>query len=244
MDEMMRRALVPTDNEIAALPISNNIKLVNELVGAGHGAVLDIGCGAGKFTRALTALFQSVSGIDTKERAVESARKTASEEGVQVDFRVGTAEALPWADQHFEMVVFSNSLHHMPVPAVALAEACRVLASGGLLYVMEPVAAGNYFRATRLVNDETIVRTKAYEALVSAVRSGFKREVEVMYRNRRSFSSFEDWKAGQIDQDEKRRGRFEAQPDAVRSNFEGAAIRADGQLSFNQVFRIDAWRKA
>lgn len=244
MDEMVRRAVAPTDDEIAALPISNNIKLVNELVGGGRGAVLDIGCGAGKFTRALTAIFPSVSGIDIKERAVESARNSASEEGVQVDFRVGTAEALPWPDQQFEMVVFSNSLHHMPDPGVALAEACRVLASGGLLYVMEPVAAGNYFRATRLVNDETMVRTAAYEALVRATRSGFTREVEMMYRNRRSFGSFEEWKVGQIDQDEKRRARFEAQPEAVRSNFEGAAIRADGQLSFNQVFRIDAWRKA
>lgn len=132
----------------------------------------------------------------------------------------------------------------MPHPARALKEAARVLAQGGQLYVMEPVAAGNYFRATRLVNDETDVRIKAYEALLEEVRHGYTPSVSLMYCTSRSFPSFEEWKADQIDRDDKRRARFEAQPEAVRRAFEAAAKPEDGKLTFTQVFRIDAWRKS
>lgn len=244
MDDSVRRALNPTDAEIAALPRGNHVKYVRDLLGGSHRRALDIGCGVGKFTRALTAHFQEVAGIDVKQRAIEDANKAAMEEGVKVDFRVASAEALPWPERHFELVVFSNSLHHMPDPALALREASRVLERGGQLYIMEPVAAGSYFRATRLVNDETVVRKKAYEMMLEAVSGGYSRSAEVMYRNPRSFQSFEEWKADQIDRDEKRRARFEAQPDAVRKAFEAAALREDGSLAFTQVFRIDAWRKS
>lgn len=243
MNEAMRRALAPTDDEIAAARLSNNIEVATELLGTGGGRALDIGCGAGKFTRALTAFFHEVSGIDVKERAIEAARRTAADEGIKVDFRVGSADALPWPDGHFDVVVFSNSLHHMPDPAAALAEASRVLARRGLLYVMEPVPAGSYHRGTRLINDETIVRTNAYAALLERVDSGFTRTAERMYRNRRTFESFEVWAADQMDRDEKRRAKFEAQGDAVRREFEAAADRADDGLAFAQTFRVDAWRK-
>lgn len=243
MDPVIRRALAPTDAELSAVGINTNVKVVTGLLGTGRGRALDIGCGAGKFTRALTALFREVCGVDVKERAIDAARKTAAEEGVSVDFRVASAEALPWSDGHFEFVVFSNSLHHMPDPAKALAEASRVLAQGGLLYVMEPVPSGSYHRATYLINDETVVRTKAYEAMLERVRLGFSRHAEVVYRNRRTFGSYDEWKSDQMDRDEKRRAKFEADGDAVRAAFEGAACHEDGALAFTQAFRVDSWRK-
>lgn len=243
MDELERRALSPSEPEVSELALSNNLKTANELLGGGHRSALDIGCGAGKFTRGLTSQFKQVAGIDVKARAIDAARAAAAEEGVRVDFRVGSAEALPWPSESFELVVFSNSLHHMPDPAVALREAARVLERGGLLYVMEPVAAGSYFRATRLVNDEREVRTNAYRALLDVTRSDFVRQACVMYRNRRAFSSFQEWKSDQIDRDEKRLANFDAQPEAVRSAFEDAASHEDGQLTFTQVFRIDVWKK-
>jgi SAM-dependent methyltransferase len=162
---------------------------------------------------------------------------------VTVDFRVASGEALPWSDGHFEVVAFSNSLHHMPDPAKALAEAKRVLKRGGLLYVMEPVPSGNYHDATCLVNDETEVRTEAYRALLALLDMGFDHKAETMYLAERSFGNFEEWKADQIDRDEKRRAKFEAQPDAVRKRFESAARHHGVQLTFDQVFRVDVLEK-
>jgi len=170
--EAMRRALAPSDAEIRALPLGANTKFARELLGEGAARALDIGCGEGKFTRGITAFIGEVAGIDVKEKSILKARAAAEAEGASVDFRIGSADALPWPDAHFDVVIFSNSLHHMPDAAKAIAEAMRVLTPGGLLYVMEPVAAGHYHEATKLVNDETVVRT---DALRSAAQADWQR---------------------------------------------------------------------
>ncbi|MGE5540495.1 MAG: methyltransferase domain-containing protein [Gemmatimonas sp.] len=241
IDEAAQRALKPSNDEIRALPLTTNAKIAAELLPGGE-AALDIGCGEGKFTRSLAALFRQVSGIDVKERAIAKAKAAAAEAGVTVDFRVASAEALPFPDASFDTVAFSNSLHHIGDPVRAIGEALRVLKPDGVLYVMEPVASGNYHDATCLVNDETAVRTAAYAALSKADRVCAEREV--MYRTERRFADFDEWKADQIDRDEKRRARFDAQPDDVRRRFESNAERRDGALVFNQCFRVNVLRKA
>jgi ubiquinone/menaquinone biosynthesis C-methylase UbiE len=243
-DEQTRRAMAPTHAEIAALPLSTNGKIAAELLGGRRGKALDVGCGDGKFTRALAGLSTETSGIDVKAKKIDEARAAAKEAGAPVDFRVASGEALPWADATFDVVAFSNSLHHMPTPSAALNEAARALKPGGLLYVMEPVPSGNYHDATVLVNDETAVRTEAYHALRALAAKGLEPVSEIMYRARREFSSFEEWREDQIDRDVERKKRFDAQPDVVRARFEGAADKTGGKLGFDQVFRVNLLRKA
>ena len=52
----------------------------------------------------------------------------------------------------------------------ALAEASRVVESGGLVYVAEPLSQGACFKLDSLVDDETKVRARAFEALQNAHR--------------------------------------------------------------------------
>jgi ubiquinone/menaquinone biosynthesis C-methylase UbiE len=241
MEERIRAALAPSGDEIRKLPLSTNVKIACELLGAAGGKALDIGCGEGKFTRGLTKLYGEVAGVDVKEKAIGAAREAAKAEGVAVDFRVESGEKLPWGDAHFEMVAFSNSLHHMPNPSAALKEALRVLKPGGALYVMEPVPSGNYHEATKLVNDETVVRTEAYRAIA---KLKIRDQKELMYRARRVFANFEEWKADQIDLDTKRKAKFDAQPQEVERCFVSSANKeADGGLGFDQVFRVNLQRK-
>ena len=240
MQDKIRHALAPTNQEISALPLSSNATIVAELLGGGDRA-LDIGCGDGKFTRSLARLFAGVSGVDVKEKSIDAAKQGAAAEGLTIDFRVASGQELPYPDGHFDAVVFSNSLHHMPSPALVLREALRTLKGKGLLYVMEPVPSGNYHEATKLVNDETEVRTDAYVRLQEL--SGVAAEREIMYRARRSFADFEEWKADQIDRDARRKARFDARPDEVRSRFVDSADRENGRLAFDQVFRVDLFRK-
>ena len=244
MEDRIRRALAPTADEIRAAPLDNNLKVARSLLGEGRDGVLDIGCGEGKFTRGLAGFCKHVGGVDVKERAIRAANEAARAQGVAVDFRVASGEALPFADASHDVVAFSNSLHHMPRPAVALREALRVLKPGGALYVMEPVPAGNYQEATRLVNDETIVRTDALRALFDLVGANLSSVTEIMYRSRRDFADFNEWKEDQIDRDEKRRAAFDAQPDKVRDTFVNNARHEGGRLVFDQVFRVNLLRKA
>ena len=127
----MRRALLPSDAEIRALPLGANTKFARELLGEGTRRALDIGCGEGKFTRGIAAFISEVAGVDVKEKAIVKAKAVAQAEGARVDFRVESGEKLPWADGYFDVVIFSNSLHHMPDAGKALREAGRALAPAG-----------------------------------------------------------------------------------------------------------------
>jgi SAM-dependent methyltransferase len=242
MNEQVRRAMAPSREEIRAMPLSSNSKIVAQLLADQKGSALDIGCGDGKFTRLLASRFASVSGIDVKEKKIDEARDAAKAAGVDVDFRTASGEAIPYADGSFDVVAFSNSLHHMPDAAKALAEAMRVLKTGGKLYIMEPVPSGNYHDATRLVNDETIVRTEAYRALLAL--DDAKPDTEIMYRARREFASYDEWKADQLDRDMKRKALFDQREAEVRETFLSNAEREDGKLVFDSVFRVNLLRKA
>lgn len=241
--EAMRRALAPSDAEIRALPLGANTKFARELLGEGAARALDIGCGEGKFTRGIAAFIGEVAGVDVKEKSIAKARAAAQGEGVRVDFRVESGESLPWADGYFDVVIFSNSLHHMPDAGKALREAGRALKAGGHLYVMEPVAAGHYHEATKFVNDETVVRREAWIALHGMIGAGFSRAREILYRSRRSFASYEEWKDDQLDRDVRRAAKFEADPEGVKRTFVSLADKEDGRLAFDQVFRVDLLRK-
>ncbi len=241
MNPRIASAIHPTRAAIAALPITTNVKIATaELQGLGS-KVIDLGCGEGKFTRGLCTQFADVTGLDVKERKIAYANDKAREEGVSAKFIAGSADAIPFGDAHFDAVIFSNSLHHMPNPAAALQEALRILRKGGLLYIMEPVPSGNYHDATCLVNDETDVRTQAYEALLAM--KGASEEKEILYRAPRRFANFEEWRDDQIDRDPKRQVFFDKDPQKVRATFENNAEREDGKLVFDQVFRVNILRK-
>lgn len=241
MDETMRRALAPTDDEIRALPLNTNDAVLSELLAGTGTRALDIGCGAGKFTFPLARLFKAVDGIDMKAGKIAEGAKAAAASGAPIVFREGSGEDLPYEDAAFDAAVFSNSLHHMPHPDIALREAARVLKPQGLLYIMEPVAAGTYHEATHLVNDETEVRTNAYRQLVRV--PGMEQVREVIYRSRRRIGSFEQWLAAQIDMDGARKALYDARPEEVRQRFEAHADRDGGGFSFDQIFRVNLLRK-
>ncbi len=74
-----------------------------------------------------------VTGVDISPEMVEQANRRAAEAGVlgRVRFEVGDVGALPFPDEHFDLVVSTSSLHHWSDPARGLSEICRVLKRGG-----------------------------------------------------------------------------------------------------------------
>jgi SAM-dependent methyltransferase len=108
--------------------------------------VLDVGCGYGVASIIIAQTWPraSVTGIDLDDASVAQARKRAAEAGVtgQVRFEVGDATAL--AGGPYDVVLFTDSLHDMGDPAAALASARTVLAPGGSVLVIEPLAADRF----------------------------------------------------------------------------------------------------
>ena len=241
--EQAKGALQPNAAAIAATRFSDNATIAGELLPTTDRRLLDIGCGAGKFTRLMAQRGAEVSGIDANPEVIAQAQRAAAEAGLAIAFYQGRGEALPFADASFDIVVFSNSLHHMGDMDGALGEAARVLTPSGWLYVMEPVAWGDYHEATKLVNDETAVRASAYAAVQRLPARGLTPQTQLLYRVRRRFARYEDWRDEQIARGAKRQALFAEQGAAIRASFEAHAQANGDGLALEQLFRINLLRK-
>ena len=149
-------------------------ELPDELLDVRGRDVLDVGCGEGWLVRRLASAGARAVGLDPLASALERARRDNSS-GPPARYVEGTAQALAFPSGSFDVVVFFNSLHHVPAESMdaALVEAARVLRRNGALYVQEPLAQGAFFELTRHVEDETRVRAAAQEALRRAAERQF-----------------------------------------------------------------------
>ena len=225
------------------LPIAKHLDRLAALVPVETRRIVDIGCGDGALVRALTRRGGIVTGIEIDARALAPAR--AAPTMANERYLEGRAEALPLDDRSVDLVVFFNSLHHVPEALLdaALVEAARVLVPDGILFVLEPIAAGAYFGLTRLVEDETVVRAKAYEALAGAPAHGLVPTVEETYRNPLVFKDFETFEARMVAVDPARATVVAEHRASLRRNFEVSAEGTADGYRFYQPARINLFRK-
>lgn len=97
--------------------------------------VLDIGCGAGSFCEVWAESGFAVAGIDINPELILLAQDRMKAAGFSAEFRSGSATALPWPDASFAIVTMPELLEHVEDWQSCLAEAIRVLAPGGVLYL-------------------------------------------------------------------------------------------------------------
>ena len=69
------------------------------------------------------------------------AQRKAHQKGLDIDFRVGVIEALPFPDESFDVVTSSLMMHHLPenLRVKGLAEIYRVLKPGGRLLIADMI---------------------------------------------------------------------------------------------------------
>jgi 2-polyprenyl-6-hydroxyphenyl methylase/3-demethylubiquinone-9 3-methyltransferase len=92
---------------------------------------LDLGCAGGFMTEALAARGAQAEGIDPSQGAIAAARAHAAAEGLQIPYRTGVGEALPYAEDSFDAVVCVDVLEHVTSLPEVLSEVARVLRPGG-----------------------------------------------------------------------------------------------------------------
>lgn len=93
--------------------------------------VLDVACGTGNVAILAAVAGASVTGVDIATNLLEQARVRADREGVDVAFDEGDAEALPYADASFDLVVSMYGAMFAPRPERTGAELLRVCSAGG-----------------------------------------------------------------------------------------------------------------
>lgn len=93
--------------------------------------VLDVAAGNGNCTLAAARRWCDVTSTDYVPALLEQGRRRAEGERLQARFREADAEALPFADAEFDVVLSSFGVMFTPNHARAAAELLRVTRSGG-----------------------------------------------------------------------------------------------------------------
>jgi SAM-dependent methyltransferase len=101
------------------------------------GRILDVGCGAGFFLRALDQSKWTRYGVEISREAAALARRALGDDRVFA----GVLKDAAFEDSFFDAVSFWSALEHTNHPRASLAEARRIMKAGGTLILQVPNAA-------------------------------------------------------------------------------------------------------
>jgi SAM-dependent methyltransferase len=95
--------------------------------------VLDVACGTGNTAIPAARTGASVTGVDLAPNLIEQATAWNDAEGLTAEFDVGDAEAMPYDDNSFDVVMTMFGAMFTPRPEVTAVEMKRVCRPGGLI---------------------------------------------------------------------------------------------------------------
>lgn len=101
-------------------------------------SIVDLGAGEGVLSQLLARRAQSVVCIDNAQKMVDFGSDLAKKNGFSnLQYQLGELEAVPLADESFDLALMSQALHHAKQPLVALKEAYRILKPGARLIIID-----------------------------------------------------------------------------------------------------------
>jgi SAM-dependent methyltransferase len=95
--------------------------------------VLDVACGTGNTAIPAARAGASVTGIDIAPNLIEQAIARNEGEGLSAEFDIGDAEAMPYEDNSFDVVLTMFGAMFTPRPDVTTSELTRVCRPGGVI---------------------------------------------------------------------------------------------------------------
>ncbi len=119
--------------------------------------ILDIGCGGGLLSEPMARLGAAVVGADAAERNIPVARVHAEAQGLDIDYRHTTAEAMAAAGESFDVVLAMEIVEHVADPAAFVATCHDLLRPGGLLIASTINRNGKSF-AIAIIGAEWVMR--------------------------------------------------------------------------------------
>jgi len=142
--------------------------------------VLDVGCGTGSLAVALKASAGpkgTVHGIDASPEMIDVAKRNVSRAGADVSLQVALAEAIPFPNGTFDLVVSQLAIHHLPddLKQSAFAEMYRVLKPAGrcLIIDFEPPRSVLGRLVARMIVGSEMMRINVADYGVLLGKAGF-----------------------------------------------------------------------
>ncbi len=97
---------------------------------------IELGCGTGYISAWMARRGATVTAIDVSEEQLATARRLATEHGVEVEWIHGNAERVPKPDGAFDFAISEYGAALWADPEVWVPEAARLLATGGRLVML------------------------------------------------------------------------------------------------------------
>jgi ubiquinone/menaquinone biosynthesis C-methylase UbiE len=117
--------------------------IFTQVLGTDNLHLLDVGTGPGIVAFMLAELGYRVTGVDFSEKMLSNAIRNNEILGLDVNFKKGDAENLPFADEAFDAVVSRYVLWTVTDPRKAIMEWKRVLKPGGKVIIIDGNWNGN-----------------------------------------------------------------------------------------------------
>ena len=108
------------------------LEMVRRFVDLEGARILDVGCGIGTYVRRFRRYSDDVHGIE-----VEPERVAEASAGLP-NIVLGVGEALPYPDDHFDLVFSNEVIEHVDDDRATAAEMVRVTRPGGAIVVFAP----------------------------------------------------------------------------------------------------------
>lgn len=117
--------------------------------------VLDVGSASGYMLNELSKKYAQAkySGIDVYDKAIEYAKKQYP----HIDFKIASANKLPFKDSSFDLILFYETIEHVEDPVECLKEIKRVLKKDGTL-ILAMDSGSMLFRTVWFVWEKTFGR--------------------------------------------------------------------------------------
>lgn len=216
-----------------------DLAALRERVAATPGAkVLDLGCGAGHVSFAVSPVAAQVTACDLTPAMLAVVEQTASERGLaNIQTQQASADQLPFADASFDWVLSRYSAHHWRHLPQSLAQVHRVLRPGGRVCFVDVIGGpeplfDTHLQTVELLRDPSHVRDNtAAEWIALFTAAGFRAAISPSWRLPIEFSS---WVA--------RIGTPQPRIDAIRTLWDAAPaeVRSWFALQPDYSFQIEA----
>ncbi|MCU7940808.1 MAG: class I SAM-dependent methyltransferase [gamma proteobacterium symbiont of Bathyaustriella thionipta] len=158
--------------------------------------ILELGCGDATLTRLIASTGEGRRIIATEVDDIQHQKNVLINDLPNVSFLLAGSENIPAVDNSIDIVLMFKSFHHVPkhLMAQALQEVKRVLKPDAMLYISEPVFAGEFNDILRLFHDEESVRKAAFETIKNAVDDKhYSLENELFFNTPVTFDDFDEF---------------------------------------------------
>lgn len=173
----------------------NYLEIINDYVKLKDKTILEIGCGGGNKTIQIAKMCRTVTAIDNNFSSISNASK--QNQSSNITYILSSATSLFFKDKSFDVVIFTLSLHHLPIDEMkfAIREAIRVTISSGIIIFLEPTNKGSFFEAAIMFGssdgDERLQKAYAYFEILNT--KGYKEIYEGFWKTSFLFGSKNDF---------------------------------------------------